>query len=115
SVPTNPIPRSCRLPIRCSRMSTRCPAKPEPPLRIGNRFTVYILLGLLAAPLAARSAGSDVARQPGRLVRRDEVVAAIFSALRANGIPEASTLLPSDIHFTAPVTVSTADAELQVR
>lgn len=99
-------------------------------MRIGKRFTVYILLGLAAAPQAVRAAGSDATpaapagsavvqpnatRRPGRLIRRDEVVAAIFSALRANGIPEAATLLPSDIHFTAPVTVSAADAELQVR
>jgi hypothetical protein len=50
-----------------------------------------------------------------RPVRREEVVAAVFAALGANGIPEASGLRPEDIHFEAPVTVSAADAKLEVR
>lgn len=56
-----------------------------------------------------------VVRAAGRRISRDEVVAAIFAALRANGVPEAAGLLPEDVHFTAPVTVSSADAQLQVR
>lgn len=54
-------------------------------------------------------------RRFGRRLGREEVVSAIFAALGANGIPEASGLRPEDIHFEAPVTVSSLDAKLEVR
>lgn len=51
----------------------------------------------------------------GRLLTRDEVVAALRLALQSNKLPGASRLEPEDVNFSASVLVSVANARLEVR
>jgi hypothetical protein len=70
-------------------------------------------------PTAARSEiivpPQVVIHRSGRMLTRDEVVAALRSALQSNKLPGASGMEAEDIHFSAPVQVSATDARLEVR
>ena len=55
-----------------------------------------------------------VVSRGGRLVGRDEVLAAIRNALDSNGFSDAQ-IAPEDLHFSSAVTVSNGDAALAVR
>jgi hypothetical protein len=49
------------------------------------------------------------------MLTREEVVAALQRALQSNRIPGLPSIEASDVHFSAPVHVSAADAHLEVR
>jgi hypothetical protein len=56
-----------------------------------------------------------IIHRSGRLVTRNEVVAAIRAALRYSDVPGGTELAPENVHFSASVMVSAVDAKLEVR
>lgn len=56
-----------------------------------------------------------VIHRSDRMLTRQEVVAALQRSLQSNQIPGLPAIDAADIHFSAPVHVSAADAHLQVR
>jgi len=56
-----------------------------------------------------------VIHRSARMLTREEVVAALKRALQSNKIPGLPSIEADDIHFSAPVHVSAADAHLEVR
>ncbi len=56
-----------------------------------------------------------VVHRSDRLLTRAEVVAALRASLQSTRLPGASNMEPEDVHFSAPVHVSSADARLEVR
>jgi hypothetical protein len=91
-------------------------------LRITYTFLALLGIFLFAQAIESRASAREIAVPPeivvhpaSRLVTRDEVVAAIRAALRYNSLPNSSGIELADVHFSATVVVSAADAKLEVR